>query len=116
MIIGHMSSSHGIKEVKRIMDKGVYAAFDQFGILSIPGIPSDEEKMEHLLNLLREGYEDSIVISHDCCFDRMGYVSQSRPRYPDMIFKTVISYLKEKGISGQTVKKITRDNLLNVFR
>lgn len=116
VIIGHMSSSHDIKEVKRIMDKGVYVALDQFGILSIPGIPSDEEKMEHLLNLLLDGYEDSIVISHDCCFDRMGYVSQSRPRYPDMIFKTVIPYLKENGISGRTIKKITRDNLLNVFR
>lgn len=116
VIIGHMSSSHDMKEVKRIMDKGVYAAFDQFGILSIPGIPSDEEKMEYLLRLLLDGYEDSIVISHDCCFDRMGYVSRSRPRYPDMIFKTVIPYLKENGISGRTVKKITRDNLLNVFR
>lgn len=116
VIIGHMSSSHDIKEVKRIMDKGVYAAFDQFGILSIPGIPSDEEKMEHLLSLLLDGYEDSIVISHDCCFDRMGYVSRSRPRYPDMIFKTVIPYLKKNGISGRSVKKITRDNLLNVFR
>lgn len=116
VMIGHMSSSHDIKEVKRIMDKGVYVSFDQFGILSIPGIPSDEEKMEHLLKLLREGYEDSIVISHDCSFDRMGFVSQSKPRYPDMIFKIVIPYLKKNGLSDRTVKKIIRDNLLNVFR
>ncbi|MBS7009432.1 phosphotriesterase family protein [Anaerostipes sp.] len=116
VVIGHMSSSHDMKEVKRIMDKGVYAAFDQFGILSIPEIPSDEEKMEHLLVLLEEGYEDSIVISHDCCFDRMGYVSQSKPRYPDMIFKTVIPFLRRNGISDRIIRKITRDNLLNVFR
>lgn len=116
VIIGHMSSCHDMREVKKIMCKGVYAAFDQFGILSIPGIPSDEEKMEHLLGLLREGYEDSIVVSHDCCFDRMGYVSQSKPRYPDMIFKTVIPYLRRNGVSDRAVRKITRDNLLDVFR
>lgn len=115
VVIGHMSSNHDTAEMMRIMDRGYRIGFDQFGILSIPGIPNDEQKSENLLELLKRGYEDSIVLSHDCVFDRMGYVSASKPRYPDMIFKKVNPYLKENGISDKAVKKLTRNNLLKVF-
>lgn len=115
IIIGHMSSNRNLTEIEQMIKKQVFVAFDQFGILSIPDIPDDEGKKENLLKLLKKGYEDSIVLSHDCCFDRMGYVSKSKPRYPDMIYKKVIPYLKEHGISDTTIRKITRDNLLKVF-
>ena len=115
IIIGHMTSNRDWLEIKRITEKGATVAFDQFGILSIPDIPTDEEKMENLLALLKNGCEDHIVLSHDCCFDRMGYVSKSKPRYPDMVFKTVVPYLVQNGISQRTIQKITRDNLLRVF-
>lgn len=97
IIIGHMSSSQNLDEVEQIIQKGVFAAFDQFGILSIPGIPDDEKKMDNL------------------CFDRMGYVSKSKPRYLDMIYNEVIPYLKGQGISDSVIRKITRDNLLRAF-
>lgn len=116
IIVGHMTSNRDLEEIKRIMDRGVYAAFDQFGILSIPGIPDDGEKTENLLRLLRDGYEDSIVLSHDCVFDRMGYVSKSKPRYPDMIYRTVLPALRENGVPERAIAKITRENLLKVFR
>jgi len=116
IIIGHMSSSRNLEEIEEIMDTGVLAAFDQFGIVSIPGIPDDAEKMENLLALLQKGYEDSIVLSHDCCFDRMGYVSKSKPRYPDMVYKHVLPFLRENHISDSAIRKITRDNLLKAFQ
>lgn len=114
-VIGHMSSNHDMAEMMRIMDMGYRIGFDQFGILSIPNIPDDEQKSENLLELLKRGYEDFIVLSHDCIFDRMGYVSTSKPRYPDMIFKKIIPFLKENGISDKTIKKLIRNNLLKVF-
>ena len=115
VVIGHMSSNRDIEEIIRIMEEGYNIGFDQFGILSIPGIPDDEQKSRNLLELLKRGYEDSIVLSHDCIFDRMGYVSKSKPRYPDMVFKKVIPYLKENGISDKTVNKLVRNNLLKIF-
>ena len=83
--------------------------------LSIPDIPDDEQKKENLLALLREGYEDSILLSHDCMFDRMGAVSSSKPRYPDLIFREVLPYLRGEGISEETITKLTRDNFLKLF-
>ncbi len=115
VVIGHMTSNRDLSEIMRLMDAGFRVGFDQFGILSIPGIPSDEEKIENLLKLLKHGYEDSIVLSHDCIFDRMGYVSSSKPRFPDMIFKQVLPALRNKGISDKILAKLTRDNLLKVF-
>lgn len=114
-VIGHMTSNHDLSEIMEILDMGFRIGFDQFGILSIPGIPDDDQKMKNLLALLEHGYEDSILLSHDCIFDRMGYVSKSKPRYPDMIFKTVLPYLRKQGISDHTVEKITRTNLVALF-
>lgn len=114
-VIGHMTSNQNLSEIMEILDMGFRIGFDQFGILSIPGIPDDRQKMRNLLALLERGYEDSILLSHDCIFDRMGYVSKSKPRYPDMIFKTVIPYLREQGISDRAVEKMTRTNLVALF-
>ena len=110
-----MTSNRDLSEIMELMDAGFCVGFDQFGILSIPGIPDDEEKTENHLKLLRYGYEDSIVLSHDSYFDRMGYVSSGKPRYPDMIFKQVLPALRENGILDETIGKLTRDNLLKVF-
>lgn len=115
VIIGHMTSCRNLDEIRFVMDRGFTAAFDQFGILSIPGIPDDEEKTANLLALLREGYEDRIVLSHDTMFDRMGYISKSKPRYPDMVYKTILPYLRENGISEDTIRRITRENLLRIL-
>ena len=115
IIIGHMTSNTDLQEIMDIADKGYNVCFDQFGILSIPGIPTDEEKMTNLLELLKNGYGEKIVLSHDCIFDRMGYVSKSKPRYPDMIFNRVVPFLKENGISDEIINKITRDNLLKIL-
>ncbi len=115
VIIGHMTSCRDLDEIRFVMDMGLTVAFDQFGILSIPGIPNDEEKAANLLSLLREGYGEKIVLSHDTMFDRMGHSSDSRPRYPDMIYKTILPYLRENGVSEDTIRKITRDNLLRIL-
>lgn len=115
VVIGHMTSNENLDEIRQIMRKGFTVGFDQFGILSIPGIPSDEKKMKNLLTLLKEGYENYIVLSHDTIFDRMGYISSSKPRYPDMIFKTVLPYLRSHGISEDTIQRITKDNLLKIL-
>lgn len=114
-IIGHMTSNRDLDEIKRLIERGFYVAFDQFGILSIPGIPDDEEKAANLLALVRAGCAQRIVLSHDVCFDRMGYVSKSKPRYPDMVYKRVVPYLLEQGVSERDVMDMTRDNLLRVF-
>ena len=116
VVIGHQTSNPNLDEICRIMDLGFTVGFDQFGILSIPGIPTDEEKTENLLSLLEKGYEDQIVLSHDTIFDRMGYVSSSKPRYTDQIYREIIPILKTHGISENTIRKLTRDNLLRVFQ
>ncbi len=114
-IIGHQTSNRDLEEVCRIARRGFMVAFDQFGILSIPDIPTDEEKMENLLRVIEAGCEDQIVLSHDCVFDRMGYVSKSKPRYPDMVFTRIVPFLRERGVGDITIDKLTRGNLLRAF-
>ena len=115
-LIGHQTSNLDLNEVREILKLGFFIGFDQFGILSIPDIPSDEEKLENLITLLNEGYEDQILLSQDTIFDRMGYVSRSKPRYPDQIYKQVLPALKEKGFAEETLRRLCRENLLKLFQ
>lgn len=116
VVIGHQTSNLDPDEVREILKLGFFIGFDQFSILSIPDIPNDEEKLENLICLLNEGYEDQILLSQDTIFDRMGYVSKSKPRYPDQIFKQVLPALKERGFEEETLKKLCRNNLLKLFK
>ena len=116
VLIGHQTSDLDLDEVREILKLGFFIGFDQFGILSIPDIPNDEEKLENLITLLNEGYEDQILLSQDTIFDRMGYVSKSKPRYPDQIYRQILPALKERGFEEKTLGKLCRDNLLKLFR
>lgn len=115
VIIGHMTSNRDLDEIRAVADLGFRIGFDQFGILSIPGIPDDEEKCRNLLTLLRQGYGDRIVLSQDTICDRMGYVSKSTPRYPDQIYREVLPFLRRESISEETLRRMTRDTLLDVL-
>lgn len=116
IVIGHMSSNHDVNEQIEIMKLGVKIGYDQFGIESIPNIPKDAEKLENLITLLKAGYEDQIVISHDNCFDRMGYVSKSKPRFPSLIFEFVIPKMKENGITDYQIEKLLKWNVIEWFQ
>lgn len=115
VIIGHMTSNRDLEEIRAVAGLGFRIGFDQFGILSIPGIPGDEEKCRNLLTLLRQGYGDRIVLSQDTICDRMGYVSKSKPRYPDQIYREVLPFLRREGIPEETLRRMTRDTLLDVL-
>lgn len=115
VLIGHQTSNRDLNQLKELMREGFYIGFDQFGILSQPEIPVDEEKTANLIRLLKDGYEDHIIVSHDTICDRMDYISKSKPRYPDQIYKEIIPQLRKEGIGEDAIRKITRDNLLALF-
>lgn len=115
VILGHMTSNRDLAEIRAVADQGFRVGFDQFGILSIPGIPDDEEKYRHLLTLVEQGYGDRIVLSQDTICDRMGYVSKSKPRYPGQIYREVLPRLRREGVPEETLHRMTRDTLLEVL-
>lgn len=76
LIIKHFFYLKGtIRETSRLLEfaeAGAYCQFDLFGTecsfyqLNIEfDMPSDAQRMDHIVRLVHEGYEDKILISHD---------------------------------------------------
>ena len=65
LIIGHCGDSQDLDYLRELMDAGVTIGMDRFGMEHV--LP-DEARVATVLALLREGYADRMVLSHDAAF------------------------------------------------
>lgn len=65
LVIGHCGDSEDLDYLRELMDAGATIGLDRFGMEHV--LP-DEARVATLLALLREGYADRMVLSHDAAF------------------------------------------------
>jgi phosphotriesterase-related protein len=75
IVIGHACGSGDHAYHKHIIDRGAFLGFDRFGIV---WPRNDDERIESLMRLRKDGLLGSVVISHDAVFCWQG-------RYPAAI-------------------------------
>ena len=63
--IGHMEGNLDLDYQKKVLDKGVFIAFDRIGLQVFGGCPMDPQRVETVLALIKAGYADQILLSHD---------------------------------------------------
>jgi phosphotriesterase-related protein len=69
VVIGHSGDTEDLDYLRRLMDDGAAIGMDRFGMEHVLG---DERRVATVLALLRLGYADRMVLSHDAaCFSRM---------------------------------------------
>lgn len=113
--IGHMCGNTDVDYHKRVLDQGVFDSFDRFGLEGdLFHTPTDEERCDVIAALLRDGYEDQILMSHDSVTVELG---RKRPVPKDDLdfmkhaniqnipFR-VIPMLKERGVTDAQLDKI----------
>ena len=97
---------------KRLLDRGVFIEFDMIAQdISFPkeGIgPSVFETVDNVYNLIKQGYEDKIVLSHDVFLKQMWTKNGGN----GFIFvpTVFVSLLMQKGISESTINKLIKSN------
>lgn len=98
MLFSHMDLCRDINEVLFLLSKGVFISYDTFGKEEYM---NDEERIDKLLFLLKEGYHEHICISTDITktnkLNEMGY---------DYIIKSLIPALTIRGINKKVIDKI----------
>jgi phosphotriesterase-related protein len=68
-VIGHSGDTEDLEYLRRLMDEGATIGMDRFGMEHV--LP-DDRRVATVLALLRLGYADRMVLSHDAaCFSRM---------------------------------------------
>lgn len=82
----------------RLLDMGVNIGFDSYGTLT-PTLPDNNDMNKALVELLRRGYADQIVLGHDIT-DKSRGVSYGYTGYTDFI-RNVLPFLKECGLEAE---------------
>jgi phosphotriesterase-related protein len=123
IIIGHMCGNTNPDYHKEVMNQGVRIAFDRFGIQGLVGAPFDQERIQTLLALLKDGYEDQILLSHDTVNIWLGrppvmneQITQIMENwYPTHIFENILPELKQLNVSEKQIEKMLGENAVALF-
>ena len=93
-------------DMRRILDRGAYLEFDNFGKLFTSGsaygrFPSDEERMAVLYQLIDAGYVDQLLVSCDICLKNLLTVHDG-PGYGHFLLN-IAPMLREKYENGEAI-------------
>ncbi|MFB6465380.1 phosphotriesterase [Cytobacillus sp. Hz8] len=123
IIIGHMCGNTNPSYHKEVMDQGVKIGFDRFGIQGLVGAPYDETRIETLLSLIEQGYEDQIMLSHDSITVWLGrppvmpepVADMMKNWHPLHLFENVLPVLRQRGVAEEQIDKMFGANVLSLF-
>ena len=109
--IGHMCGNTSIAYHEAVLQQGVFDAFDRFGLEGeLFHTPTDEERCDVLAELIRRGWEDQLLISHDSVTVDLG-----RPHPPiagmehaniGNIGERLLPMLRSRGVTEQQIEKL----------
>ncbi|TDC93071.1 phosphotriesterase-related protein [Actinomadura sp. 7K507] len=112
VVIGHAGDSTDPDYLCRLADAGSMLGLDRFGLDAFLPL---QQRIDTLVGLVRRGYGESIVVSHDAsCF--IDFVSEKeRPQLGEkwnyrLISTEVIPALLEAGVADRTIETILVDN------
>ncbi|XRQ06183.1 phosphotriesterase family protein [Actinomadura welshii] len=112
VVIGHAGDSTDLDYLCRLADAGSLLGLDRFGLDAFLPL---QQRIDTLVGLVRRGYAESIVVSHDAsCF--MDFVAEDeRPQLGEkwnyrLISTEVIPALLKAGIADSTIETILVDN------
>jgi phosphotriesterase-related protein len=123
IIIGHMCGNTDPEYHKQVLDQGVRIGMDRFGIQGMVGAPFDHERVQTLLALLNEGYEDQILLAHDTVnvwLGRPPVMPEQAAKImenwqPGHILTNILPQLRENGVSETQIDKMLGGNANGLF-
>lgn len=121
IMIGHVSNN--VKDIeyhKAILAKGVYIAFDRFGLEIYT--PTDAIA-KIVAELCKQGYANQILLSHDTCNFWLGRWYKEPPEVTKAlenwhvwhISKNVLPMLKDQGVTDMQIRMMMLENPRNLF-
>ncbi len=116
-VIGHVGDSDDILFIEQILREGVFVGLDRFGLdLYLPL----EKRVRTTIELIRRGWVDQILLSHDYCPTIDWYppevIRNTVPSWSmTLIFEEVIPRLRSEGVTQEQINKILVDNPRRLF-
>ena len=117
VVIGHSGDTEDIGYLRALLKEGVFIGLDRFGIWKYP---TTEARINIVLRLIKEGFSDKILISHDASLINDKYNEDEmphfvKPRSLSFIPSVVIPELLRRGVKQEVVDQITKENPIMPF-
>lgn len=121
--IGHMSDNLDLAYQTDTLKKGVYVSWDRMGLQGMVGCPMDEQRFPVIVELIKQGYANQLMISHDFIINWLGrplnipeeFLPFIANWHPTHLFLNIIPYLKENGVTDEQIQTIVKDNPRRIF-
>lgn len=116
-VIGHVGDTDDISFIEQILKTGAFIGLDRFGLdIYLPL----EKRTKTLIELIKRGWIDQILLSHDYCPTIDWYpheeVVKLVPNWSmTLIFEKVIPTLRSEGITEEQINKILIENQRKLF-
>lgn len=119
ILIGHMGGTTDIDYHAAVLARGVYIGFDRFGADMAPEKP-DSDNMACIVELIRRGYVQKILLSHDFTINMVGrqvaeLLAHLPDWYPTHVFRNILPALKTRGVREEQIAQMTVGNPRRLF-
>ncbi len=115
IVMGHVDRTlFDAEQLRRLAETGCYVEFDMFGFDSsyYPyadiDMPSDAQRLDHIIRLIGEGYVERLLISHDVC-KKIQLTKYGGNGYGH-ILRNVVPVMRRKGMTEDQIHTILVDN------
>ena len=121
--IGHMCDNLDIGYQEETLKRGVFVGWDRMGLQGLAGCPMDADRFGVMIEMIKKGYADKMMISHDTVISWLGRPPDIPEAawplianwHPSHLFKNIIPTLKEGGVTDEQIQTITVDNPRRLF-
>lgn len=121
--IGHMSDSLDMAYQLETLEQGVYVSWDRMGLQGLVGCPMDEQRYTVIIDLIKKGFADKLMLSHDYIIHWLGrplnIPENAFPLianwHPTHLFNNIIPALKKGGVTDEQIETIIHKNPERLF-
>jgi phosphotriesterase-related protein len=111
IMIGHIEGNTDLRYFLKVLESGVSIGFDRFGLENFTGSPTDAVRVACIVALVRSGYGDKIMLSHDSIYNWIGKpLDVTSPTHSETIFKDTVPALRAAGLSDAEVNTLLVEN------
>jgi len=117
VVIGHCGDTTDIPYLVELIEAGSYIGMDRFGLDTLLPL---SDRVETVVELVRVGYADRIVLSHDTSCFSMNYSDEFRAaKLPDwrhtFLLEKVVPMLLERGVTEVQIRQMLVENPRAIF-
>jgi phosphotriesterase-related protein len=111
IMIGHIEGSTDLRYHLSVLEKGVSIGFDRFGLEGYAGSPSDPVRVTCIVALVRAGYGEKIMLSHDSILNWIGKpLDVTSPTHSEIIFRDIVPAFKKAGLTEGEIDRLLVGN------